>query len=278
MWMNSLVERWMWCTEQMMMSSATWKHWSKKTRAEALGGLLSNIYRTVMGTHRKTHRNKITDAPDTLVTENNSSNTLDNLEASYLGNVVSLTNPKRDNIGEQVLTEQLNGLVLTTFHNLFQHINTDSLSEVSPKVKQYNKTISRFIADTSNRNGIILSYTSLLVEDVTLWALTFNIITKNAVANTNNQNSLGISTVVNTQDNRAELHPTEQPVETTTRQQREIERLCKVADQGIYRRSHQPPSSRGRPCSIPNVSPVHLGVENGYRDDKYRRYNHNDRR
>ena len=38
-----------------------------------------------------------------------------------------------------------------------------------------------------------------------------------------------INTHVNTQDNRAESNPTEQPVETT-RQQREIERLCEVAD------------------------------------------------
>ena len=81
------------------------------------------------------------------------------------------------------------------------------------------------IADTINRYGIKLSYTSSLVEDVPLWAHTFNVTTKNAVANANSQNSLGISTAVNTQDNRAESCPTEQTVETTTRQQWEIERL-----------------------------------------------------
>ena len=80
-----------------------------------------------------------------------------------------------------------------------------------------------------------------------------------------------------TQNNRAESHPTEQPVETTTRQQREIERLYKVADKEMYRRSHQP-SSRGRPHSTTIVSPVHLGVEHGYRDTEYQRYNHNDKR
>ena len=83
---------------------------------------------------------------------------------------------------------------------------------------------------------------------------------------------------MNTQENRAESHPTEQPVETTTTQQVEIERLCEVADQGMYRRSHQPPSSRDRPCSTLNVCPVHLGLENSYRDDEYQRYNHNDSR
>ena len=131
-----------------------------------------------MGAHRKKHRKKIIGVPDTLVTENNSSNTLDKLSASYLGNVVSLTNPKTDNVAEQVLTEELDGLVVTTFCNLFQQVNTDSLSEVSPKVKQYNKTISRFIADTSNRYGITLSCTSLLADDVLLWAQTFNETTK----------------------------------------------------------------------------------------------------
>ena len=70
-----------------------------------------------------------------MVTKNNSSNTLDNLGALYLGSIVNITNPKTDNIAEQVLTEQINGLVVTTFHNLFQNVNTDSLSEISPKVK-----------------------------------------------------------------------------------------------------------------------------------------------
>ena len=84
--------------------------------------------------------------------------------------------------------------------------------------------------------------------------------------------------MVSTQNNTAESEscPTEQPVETTTKQQRKIERLCEVADQGMYRRTHQP-SLRGRPVSTPNVYPVHLGVENRYRDDEYQRYNHNDR-
>ena len=47
----------------------------KANKAEAQGGLFANIYRTVMGTHRRTHRKKITGVPKTPVTENNSSNT-----------------------------------------------------------------------------------------------------------------------------------------------------------------------------------------------------------
>ena len=55
-----------------------------------------------MGNHRKTCRKKITGIPDTLVTENNSSNVLDNLGASYLVNVVNLANSmNRDNVAEQ---------------------------------------------------------------------------------------------------------------------------------------------------------------------------------
>ena len=45
----------------------------KENKAETLGGLFSNIYKTVMGTHRKTYRKKITGDPNTPVTENNSS-------------------------------------------------------------------------------------------------------------------------------------------------------------------------------------------------------------
>ena len=121
----------------------------KENKAETQGGLFSNIYKTIIDTHKKTSRKKITGVPDTPVTKNNSSNTLDTLGALYLGNIINPTNPKT-NIAEQVLTEKLNGLVLTTFCNLFQHVNKDSLSEVSSKVKQYNETISRFIADTSS--------------------------------------------------------------------------------------------------------------------------------
>ena len=101
----------------------------------------------------------------------------------------------------------------------------------------------RFIADTSNRYGITLSYTSLLAEDALLWGQTFNVTTKNAVANANSQASLAVSTVVNIQDNAAEPCPTEQSVETTNRQQKEIERLCDIADQGMYERTHKSPSS-----------------------------------
>ena len=42
---------------------------------------------------RETCRKKITSIPDTLVTENNSSNVLDNLGDSYLSKVVNPANP-----------------------------------------------------------------------------------------------------------------------------------------------------------------------------------------
>ena len=130
-------------------------------------GLFTNIYRMVMGNHRKTHTKNITGIPDTLVTANNSNNVLDNLGASYLGNIVHQANStNKDNIAEQLLTEKLNNLIVNTFHDIFQNVNPNSLSEVSPKVKQYNEIISRFIMDTSTRYGIMLSYTSLVTEDV----------------------------------------------------------------------------------------------------------------
>ena len=83
---------------------------------------------------------------------------------------------------------------------------------------------------------------------------------------------------MNTQENTKEQCPTEQPVETTNRQQSKIGRLCGVADQGMYRRLQQPPSSRDRLHSTLNVSPVHLGVESRYRDGEYQRYNSKNRR
>ena len=52
-----------------------------------------------MGNHRKTCRKKIKGISDTLVTENNSSNVLHNLGASYLGNIVNPANSiNRDRI------------------------------------------------------------------------------------------------------------------------------------------------------------------------------------
>ena len=77
----------------------------QEQKGEKQEGLFTNIYRTVMGNHRKTCRKKITGIPDTPVSENNSSNTLDNLGASYLGNVVNLANStNRDKVAEQLLT------------------------------------------------------------------------------------------------------------------------------------------------------------------------------
>ena len=64
----------------------------QEQKAEKQGGLFTNTYRTVIGNGRKTLRKKITGIPDTLVTENNSNNVLDNIDASYLGNVVHLAN------------------------------------------------------------------------------------------------------------------------------------------------------------------------------------------
>ena len=99
------------------------------------GGLFTNIYRTVMGNHRKTHRKKITGIPDTPVTENNSNKALDNLGASYLDNIINLANStNRGNVAEQLLTEKLSNLIVTTFHDIFQNVTLDRLSEVSPKV------------------------------------------------------------------------------------------------------------------------------------------------
>ena len=87
-----------------MRSSANWKHRSKNKKAEKQGSLFTNIYKTVMGNYRKTHRKKITGIPDTLATENNSSNVLDNLGASYLGKVANPANSiNRNNVAKQLL-------------------------------------------------------------------------------------------------------------------------------------------------------------------------------
>ena len=84
-----------------------------------------------MGNQRKTCRKKITGIPDTLVTVNNSNNVLDNLGASYSGNVVHLTNStNRDNVAEQWLREKLNDLIVTSFCNIFQNVNPHTLSEI----------------------------------------------------------------------------------------------------------------------------------------------------
>ena len=118
----------------------------QEQKAEKQGGLFTGIYRKVMGNCRKTHRKENYNIPDTLVTENNLNNILENLGASYFGNTVHLANStNRDNIAELLLTEKLKDIMVTTFCDIFQNVNPNSLSKVSPKVKQYNEIISRFI-------------------------------------------------------------------------------------------------------------------------------------
>ena len=51
----------------------------REQKTEKQGVFFINIYRTVMGNHRKTHRKTNTGIPDTPFTENSSSNVLDNL-------------------------------------------------------------------------------------------------------------------------------------------------------------------------------------------------------
>ena len=77
----------------------------------------------------------------------------------------------------------------------------------------------RFITDTSNKYGTMLSYTGLAMEDVLLWAQTFNVIAKYTSMRTSIQNDLENNTEVtdrNMQEGRPETQPTNQqlPVET----------------------------------------------------------------
>ena len=149
------------------------------------------------------------------------------------------------------------------------------------KLKQYNEIISRFIIDTSNRYGIILSYTSLVIEYVPLWTQTFNVTTKNINAKTSPQNDQQNNTEFsnrNINGDRPETQHINQPV---NQQQVEIDRLCDVADQGMYRRTHHSPSSIGRLMrllSMPNVSSVQQRMRNRYDENEHQRYSYNDRR
>ena len=74
----------MWFTEQMMMSSATLKHRSKKTRQKLREVCFQTFLKQLWAHVEKTCRKKVTGIPDTPVTKYNSRNTLDNLGASYL--------------------------------------------------------------------------------------------------------------------------------------------------------------------------------------------------
>ena len=116
----------------------------------------------------------------------------------------------------------------------------------------------------------MLSYTGLATEDVPLWVQMFNIISKETSAKASIQNGQENNIEVtdrNMQEGRPETQPTNQPlpVETANQQQMEIDKLCDVADQGMYKRAHQSPSSMGRlmrPCSMPNISPVQQRMRN----------------
>ena len=108
----------------------------------------------------------------------------------------------------------------------------------------------------------------------------FNSIAKDTSAKTSIQNGQENNTEVtdrNMQEGIPEIQPTNRllPVETVNQQQMEIDRLCDVADQGMYRRTHQSPSPMGRPMqphSMPNISPVPQGMRNRYDENECQRY------
>ena len=102
--------------------------------------MVTNINRTVIGNHRETHRKKITGISNIPVIENNSSNVLDTLGASYLGNVVNLASSiSKDNVAEQLVTEKFNNLIVTTSRISFKILTLIALVRFHLKLNNIMK-------------------------------------------------------------------------------------------------------------------------------------------
>ena len=59
--------------------------------------------------------------------------------------------------------EQLNDKVYSTFKELFERINIDSMKVALLKVSIYNSTIAKFIDEINSKYGIALTFTTVIV-------------------------------------------------------------------------------------------------------------------
>ena len=130
-------------------------------------------------------------------------------------------------------------------------------------------------------HNIMVSYTSLVIGDVPMWIQMFNITTKIINAKTSPQ----IDQENNTKSRNRNMHvdrlETQHINQSVNQQQVEIDRLCDVADQGMYRRTQHSPSSLGRLMRLHStlkVSPVQQRMRNQYDENEYQRHGYNGRR
>ena len=195
--------------------------------------------------------------PETILPIHPSTNE-NQLGASYLNNhihqVVPNTNASlcssdsdahKDLIS--LLDEKLNHKLYSTFKEMFNNTNLDSVSELSSEVQSYNIEIAKFIQEINRKNGIILNYTVLEISEVPHCAETFQVLARSNA--------------------QPEVQPTQVPVlcpaempnfsvplppvnENISQQQAEISRLTQVAQQW----------STEAPCQY-NQAPTHYNQD-----------------
>ena len=78
--------------------------------------------------------------------------------------------------------EQFNGKVCSTFKELFEGINIDSMKEALPKVSIYNNIIVKFVNEIHSKYGMALMFTTLEPHEVGHWAKTFQVACGNSKA------------------------------------------------------------------------------------------------
>ena len=90
--------------------------------------------------------------------------------------IYSLDSKAQDNL-KMHFNERLNVKLYTTFKELFDHVNLDSIKEVLPKTDAYNNTIDQYVEEINLKYGMSLSYTHLEVPEVGQWVETFQVAT-----------------------------------------------------------------------------------------------------
>ena len=151
-----------------------------------------------------------------------------------------------------LLNKKLNEKIYTTFKATFSNVNLESVSEISPKVHEYNGEIAKCIQNINVKYGILLEFTVLEIPEVSHWVETF-LVLKNWNVQQKTQSTPVPTTNLPPQVNIS-----------LNLQQAEFDRVMQVVQQwsaeGPCQYHHTQANynaSRGISHSTPNMSPVH---------------------
>ena len=106
----------------------------------------------------------------------------------------------------------LNDTVYSTFKELFEGINIDSMKEALPKVSIYNNVSSKFVDEINSKYGMALTLTTLEPCEVGHWAKTFQV----ACGNSKTPKSPRLQQPCEEHQSLVQTQPTQQCLQTVT--------------------------------------------------------------